>query len=408
MEEPHCRGHDVGFHGGLRVLAGLAGEALALALAEEGHPNEHRDQALNRQPQLGFVERDLRRQRLRSRADHLAHEAILPLGVQLTPKGVGDQPELDQGLLGLDEPIERADGVLDQTRDAAVRTARGVSQQLAPERAEPLVVAVQAGLEQPSLVVEVVLQGAEADVGPFGDPPHRDAVAGYGRANLVPGSREDALVGLRGIGVGRAGHGALYCEWARVFPSRSVTDSAIQRTGGAVRTTCMTKLKTLLLALSLTTLAPLGAPARADLACHEGGKVAESTNGRVEVHSSPYGCRQFPSAQLTVKVGGTDLYTTSDVGGFETIYVSDTGRTLLLTSETLRGDRDAVVAYRDGYQLGVYTMADLLGATSRTVTEGRYVKVRIEGLELVIDDVDGTELDRRYVGALPFNRAQLP
>ncbi|MBO6937791.1 MAG: hypothetical protein JJ863_22680 [Deltaproteobacteria bacterium] len=175
-----------------------------------------------------------------------------------------------------------------------------------------------------------------------------------------------------------------------------------------MRTTSMTKLKMLLLALSLTTLAPLGAPARADLACHEGGKVAESANGRVEVHSSPYGCREFPSARLTVKVGGTDLYTTSDVGGFETIYVSDTGRTLLVTSETLRGDRDAIVVYRDGYRLGIYTMADLLGSSSRTVSEGRYVKVRIEGLQLVIDDVDGTELDRRYVGALAFNRAPLP
>ncbi|MCB9616588.1 MAG: hypothetical protein H6721_13745 [Sandaracinus sp.] len=162
------------------------------------------------------------------------------------------------------------------------------------------------------------------------------------------------------------------------------------------------------LLLTLLFLGPIAyeSPARADLPCHEGGQVAQSPDGSVEVHASPHGCRQHPSPSLTVRLRGADLYTVRAAPDFHRVSVSSTGRTLLVqVSEHLRGDRDSLWVYRDGYRLGVYRLADLLGAESRAVREGRHVEVRIEGVELVIADVDGTELHRRYLGALPYHRA---
>lgn len=123
--------------------------------------------------------------------------------------------------------------------------------------------------------------------------------------------------------------------------------------------------------------------------------------GRARVHIGPHGCRAFPTGTHTVELDGSTLYTTDDVPRYETIFVSDTGRTLVLTHErNLRADRASITVFRDGRRFGNYAISNLVGDRHHVVTERRFVEVSIDGLALVIDDVDGTNLYRHHVGVL--------
>lgn len=162
----------------------------------------------------------------------------------------------------------------------------------------------------------------------------------------------------------------------------------------------MTRLKLVVIASLLV----LSSIAHADLPCREGGVVATSSNGGATVVASAHGCRAYPTAQYTVRVGGRDVFTIPSMPGHETMLVSDTGRTiLLLSTRNVRADQEEVVAFRDGRRFGSYLLADILGATTRAVREGRFVDVQIEGVYLVIKDVDGTQLYREHLAVLQRN-----
>ena len=166
----------------------------------------------------------------------------------------------------------------------------------------------------------------------------------------------------------------------------------------------LTKL-TQVAALSLLSLL-LGSSleAHADSACHEGGVVATSQNGQVEVGEGAHGCRAYPTASYTI-TGGVRDYEISSLPYHSALYVSDTGRTLLLVGEHSRADQDSVTLFRDGRRHGSYTLAELLG--DRVSAGAGSVQPRIEGLDLVIYGATGnslSELSRVYVGALPFRR----
>lgn len=161
--------------------------------------------------------------------------------------------------------------------------------------------------------------------------------------------------------------------------------------------------------IALFVFLTIPAVASADLACEAPGVVATSRSGAATVFASARGCRAHPTASYTVRVNGVDRHTIAELPGHDRILVSDSGRTLVLIhDEHVRADRDVVTVYRDGRRLGVYAVADLLGASSRAVREGRYVEVRVDGAHLVVDDVDGTRLHRAHLGTLRPNRRASP
>lgn len=142
---------------------------------------------------------------------------------------------------------------------------------------------------------------------------------------------------------------------------------------------------------------------QADLACHAGGVVATSQSGRAEVHEGAHGCRSFPLAKYTVVVGGVRGPEIDSLPSHRDIYVSDTGRTILLVGRTTRADQDSVTAYRDGRAFGTYTIAELLGDQASQVGDA-IVRPSIEGVDLVITTLDGVEVTRSYLGELSFRR----
>ncbi|MEM9073575.1 MAG: hypothetical protein AAGE52_34105 [Myxococcota bacterium] len=136
----------------------------------------------------------------------------------------------------------------------------------------------------------------------------------------------------------------------------------------------------------------------ADLPCREGGVVA--TNGSARVVASAHGCRAFPTASFTVE--GQRSYTIASLPGHHRLVVSETGRTLILLPQHLRAGAGELVVYRDGYRLGAFPLAEILGAEHRAVSEDRFVTVGIESTTLVVTDVDGTELHRAHLRTLPY------
>ncbi len=159
----------------------------------------------------------------------------------------------------------------------------------------------------------------------------------------------------------------------------------------------------LLSTLLLGTLLLGTQPAFADLPCHEGGDVATSSGGAARVVATAWGCRAYPTATYTVERRGGASYVVSGLTSHTSLHISETGRTVvLLNDDHPRADQTVLTAFRDGRSMGDFTFAELLGADHRAVVEGRFVEVRIEGVQLVIADVDGTEYLRTYIGVLRF------
>lgn len=145
-----------------------------------------------------------------------------------------------------------------------------------------------------------------------------------------------------------------------------------------------------LVLFTLTALTLVG-PARgvhADVACHAPEIVVTSQNGQVQVERGAYGCRTSPTASYSVTGGVRDYEIETLPPHFE-ISVSNTGRTLLLTSANVRADQDSVTLYRDGRLLRTIPVAELLAGRAGRVG-GQSVTVRIEGLHIVISGSNGT------------------
>ncbi|MEM9191793.1 MAG: hypothetical protein AAGF12_21655 [Myxococcota bacterium] len=161
-------------------------------------------------------------------------------------------------------------------------------------------------------------------------------------------------------------------------------------------------MKTTLFA-ALFSIASAASVASADPPCREGGSVATSRNGSVRVVSSAWGCRAYPDRTFTIE-GRTRSYTITGAPPHEHVFVSDTGRTVLFVEEHVRADQHSVAMFRDGYRLGVYPVSELVGAQHRVVTEGLHVETEIDGVELVIRDLQGNEVLRRHLRFLAYRR----
>lgn len=155
------------------------------------------------------------------------------------------------------------------------------------------------------------------------------------------------------------------------------------------------------LAILLTLL--FSTAVRADLPCDAGGEIARSTSGRATLSIGPHGCRQFPTGELRVDTPSRSYVVTGQELG-ERAWLSDTGRTIVSGPEHPRAHADSVQLLRDGHFHGTYTLRELLGESHATVTQQLFVDVSVDGVDLVIRDLQGGELLRRYLGDFPHRR----
>ncbi len=153
--------------------------------------------------------------------------------------------------------------------------------------------------------------------------------------------------------------------------------------------------------LLATSLSPVPV-ARANMACHEGGPVTQSENGRVSLTVSAYGCQAYPSSTYTVSGGRRTFQFDGPSPDHSEVLVSNTGRSVLFLEENPRADRASITLFRDGAQHGTYALADLLGAQHTYVTDALYVKVALDGLEVVIRDLQDGELNRIHLRDFRF------
>jgi len=144
--------------------------------------------------------------------------------------------------------------------------------------------------------------------------------------------------------------------------------------------------------VATTLLAPCVADA--DLACRTGGVVGKSADGRFELVSSAYGCRNFPERTLTVVKAGKQaevLVTVKNAPWGDRFWVANDGRTVLADLSKENREPDPILALsHNGAALRKLKPSELLPAKHKAVVEKRFLKLEFAKEALSIKDVDGT------------------